>query len=171
MWFINKRKGYPNRRKIITRINSYHGVTAVSASMTGKPYNSEFGLPLDGFIHSACPHYWKYCLENESEEMFTKRMGEDLENLIQKEGPDTVAGFFAEPVMGAGGVIPPSKGYFEIVQKILNKYDIPFIADEVICGFGRTGNLWGSETYKIDPDIIIASKCCLLYTSPSPRDS
>ena len=159
LWFINKRKGHPNRRKIITRINSYHGVTAVSASMTGKPYNSEFGLPLDGFLHSACPHYWKYGLEKESEEMFTKRMGEDLENLILKEGPDTIAGFFAEPVMGAGGVIPPSKGYFEIVQKILKKYNIPFIADEVICGFGRTGNLWGSQTYNIDPDIIIASKC------------
>ena len=159
LWFINKRKGKPQRRKIITRINSYHGVTAVSASMTGKPYNSEFGLPLDGFIHAACPHYWKNAQPEESEEAFTKRMGEDLESIIQKEGPDTIAGFFAEPVMGAGGVIPPSKGYFEIVQKILKKYDIPFIADEVICGFGRTGNLWGSQTYDIDPDIIIASKC------------
>ena len=159
LWFINKRKGKPQRRKIITRINSYHGVTAVSASMTGKPYNSEFGLPLDGFIHAACPHYWKNAQPEESEEAFTKRMGEDLESIIQKEGPDTIAGFFAEPVMGAGGVIPPSKGYFEVVQKILKKYDIPFIADEVICGFGRTGNLWGSQTYDIDPDIIIASKC------------
>ena len=159
LWFINKRKGKPQRRKIITRINSYHGVTAVSASMTGKPYNNEFGLPLDGFIHAACPHYWKNAQPGESEEAFTKRMGEDLESIIQKEGPDTIAGFFAEPVMGAGGVIPPSKGYFEVVQKILKKYDIPFIADEVICGFGRTGNLWGSQTYSIDPDIIIASKC------------
>ena len=159
LWFINRRKGRPQRRKIITRINSYHGVTAVSASMTGKPYNSEFGLPLDGFIHAACPHFWKNSHKDESEEEFTKRMGEDLENIIQKEGPDTIAGFFAEPVMGAGGVIPPSKGYFAVVQKILQKYDIPFIADEVICGFGRTGNLWGSQTYDIQPDIIIASKC------------
>jgi adenosylmethionine-8-amino-7-oxononanoate aminotransferase len=127
--------------------------------MTGKPYNSEFGLPLEGFIHSACPHYWKFGHEGESEEAFTLRMGEDLENIIQKEGPDSIAGFFAEPVMGAGGVIPPSQGYFDLVQKILKKYDIPFIADEVICGFGRTGNLWGSQTYNIQPDIIIASKC------------
>jgi adenosylmethionine-8-amino-7-oxononanoate aminotransferase len=127
--------------------------------MTGKPYNSEFGLPFDGFIHAACPHFWKNAHTGESEEEFTKRMGEDLENIIQKEGPDTIAGFFAEPVMGAGGVIPPSQGYFTIVQKILQKYDIPFIADEVICGFGRTGNLWGSQTYDIQPDIIIASKC------------
>ncbi len=159
LWFINRRKGNPQKRKIITRINSYHGVTAVSASMTGKPYNSEFGLPLEGFIHSACPHYWKFGNEGESEEQFTLRMGQDLEDIIQKEGPDTIAGFFAEPVMGAGGVIPPSQGYFDIVQKILKKYDIPFIADEVICGFGRTGNLWGSQTYNIQPDIIIASKC------------
>ncbi len=159
LWFINRQNNNPNKRKIITRINSYHGVTAITASMTGKPYNGEFGLPLDGFIHAACPHYWKYGQEGESEEAFTKRMGEDLENIIQTEGPDTIAGFFAEPVMGAGGVIPPSKGYFEIVQKILKKHDIPLIADEVICGFGRTGNLWGSQTYNIEPDIIISSKC------------
>ena len=156
---MNRRNGNPQKRKIITRYNSYHGVTAVSASMTGKPYNEEFGLPLEGFVRSACPHYWKYGEENESEESFTKRMGKDLEDLIQKEGPDTIAGFFAEPVMGAGGVIPPSKGYFQIIQPILKKYGIPFIADEVICGFGRTGNMWGSETYNIQPDIIIASKC------------
>ena len=159
LWFINRRNGKPQKRKIITRYNSYHGVTAVSASMTGKPYNEEFGLPLEGFVRSACPHYWKYSEEGESEESFTKRMGEDLENVIQKEGPDTIAGFFAEPVMGAGGVIPPSKGYFDIIQPILKKYEIPFIADEVICGFGRTGNMWGSDTYNIKPDIIIASKC------------
>ena len=159
LWFMNRRNGNPQKRKIITRYNSYHGVTAVSASMTGKPYNEEFGLPLEGFVRSACPHYWKYGEENESEESFTKRMGKDLEDLIQKEGPNTIAGFFAEPVMGAGGVIPPSKGYFQIIQPILKKYGIPFIADEVICGFGRTGNMWGSETYNIQPDIIIASKC------------
>ena len=159
LWFINRKKGLSNKRKIITRINSYHGVTAVSASMTGKPYNSEFGLPLDGFIHAACPHYWKNAHDGESEESFTKRMGEDLENIILREGADTIAGFFAEPVMGAGGVIPPSKGYFEVIQKILEKHDIPLIADEVICGFGRTGNLWGSQTYNIKPDIMIASKC------------
>ena len=128
LWFINRRKGKPQRRKIITRINSYHGVTAVSASMTGKPYNSEFGLPLEGFIHSACPHYWKFGHEGESEEAFTIRMGEDLESIIQKEGPDSIAGFFAEPVMGAGGVIPPSQGYFDLVQKILKKYDIPSVS-------------------------------------------
>ena len=158
LWFINRKKGLSNKRKIITRINSYHGVTAVSASMTGKPYNSEFGLPLDGFIHAACPHYWKNAHDGESEESFTKRMGEDLENIILREGADTIAGFFAEPVMGAGGVIPPSKGYFDVIQKILKKYDIPLIADEVICGFGRTGNVWGAETFNMKPVSITVAK-------------
>ena len=128
-------------------------------AMTGKPYIEEFGMPLADFIHADCPHFWKFGLPNESEEDFTKRMAIKLEDLILKEDPDTVAGFFAEPVMGAGGVIPPSEGYFDLIQPILKKYSIPFIADEVICGFGRTGNLWGSDTYNLKPDIIISSKC------------
>ena len=127
--------------------------------MTAKPYIQEFGLPLKDFIHADCPHYWKYCLPNETEKEFSTRIAKNLEDLIIKEDPDTIAGFFAEPVMGAGGVIPPSEGYFDLIQPILKKYNIPFIADEVICGFGRTGNLWGCETYNIKPDIIISSKC------------
>ena len=86
-------------------------------------------------------------------------MAKNLEEKIIKEDPETIAGFVAEPVQGAGGCIPPSKSYFDLVQPILKKYNIPFIADEVICGFGRTGNLWGCETYNIKPDIIISSKC------------
>ena len=159
LWMLNKMKGNPQKRKIITRINGYHGVTLGATSMTGKPYNQVFQLPLDGFIHADCPHYWKFAKENETEENFTNRMAKNLEDLILKEDPDTIAGFVAEPVQGAGGVIPPSKGYFDLIQPILKKYKIPLIADEVICGFGRTGNLWGCETYDIKPDIIISSKC------------
>jgi len=159
LWMLNKRKGNPEKRKIITRLNAYHGVTIGASSMTGKPYNEEFGMPLKDFLHTSNPHYWKFGKNNETEEDFTIRMGHDLENLIKKEDPKTIAGFFAEPVMGAGGVVLPSKGYFDIIQPILKKYKIPFIADEVICGFGRTGKLWGSETYNINPDMIIASKC------------
>jgi len=159
LWMLNSRKGNPQKRKIITRINGYHGVTLGAASMTGKPYNEEFQLPLDGFIHADCPHYWKYGNEGETEEEFSKRMANNLEELILKEDPDTIAGFVAEPVQGAGGVIPPSKNYFDLIQPILKKYKIPLVADEVICGFGRTGNLWGCETYNIKPDIIISSKC------------
>ncbi|MFN3936745.1 MAG: aminotransferase [Gemmobacter sp.] len=158
LWFLGRAEGHPERRKIITRENSYHGVTAVSASMTGKPYNSLFGLPLPGFLRVGCPHYWRFGKDGETEAQFTQRLARELEETIIKEGPDTIAGFFAEPVMGAGGVIPPSEGYFQAIQPVLRKYGIPLVADEVICGFGRTGNTWGSQTYGFVPDAIISSK-------------
>lgn len=158
LWFLNAHEGRPHARKILTRKNAYHGVTAVSASMTGKPYNSVFGLPLDGFLHLTCPHYWREGQEGETEAEFTARLGAELEDVIAREGADTIAGFFAEPVMGAGGVIPPSEGYFQTVQPILKKHGIPLISDEVICGFGRTGTVWGCESYDFVPDAIISSK-------------
>ena len=132
LWMMNLRKGLPKKRKIISRINGYHGVTLGASSMTAKPYNNVFGFPLKDFIAADCPHYWKYGLQNETEEEFSLRMSKNLEDLILKEDPDTIAGFVAEPVQGAGGVIPPSKNYFKLIQPILKKYHIPFIADEVI---------------------------------------
>jgi 4-aminobutyrate--pyruvate transaminase len=158
LWFLNRCEGNPEKRKIITRINAYHGVTAVAASMTGKPYIDTFGLPLDGFLHADCPHYWRFCEDGESEQAFTNRMAANLEALIAREGADTIAGFFAEPVMGAGGAIPPSKGYFQAIVPILKKHGIPLIADEVITGLGRTGSVWGCEAYDFIPDAIISSK-------------
>ncbi|AUH33959.1 aminotransferase [Paracoccus tegillarcae] len=158
LWFLHASEGKPQKRKVLTRFNAYHGVTAVSASMTGKPYNEVFGLPLDGFIHLTCPHYWRFGEKGETEEQFTQRMARELEETIEREGADTIAGFFAEPVMGAGGVIPPSEGYFQAILPILRKHDIPMISDEVICGFGRTGNTWGCQTYDFMPDAIISSK-------------
>lgn len=159
LWMLHRRNGQPQRRKIVTRLNAYHGVTVASASMTGKAYNEEFGLPLPGFLHADCPHYWRFGLDGESEAEFTARMARNLEELIVKEGPDTIAGMFAEPVMGAGGVIPPSEGYFEAIRPILRRYSIPLVADEVICGFGRTGEMWGNEKYNMEPDAIVTSKC------------
>ena len=158
LWFLGGAEGKPQKRKILTRVNAYHGVTAVSSSMTGKPYNAVFGLPLEGFIHLSCPHFWRFGHEGETEQQFTQRMAVELEETIQREGADTIAAFFAEPVMGAGGVIPPSEGYFQAIQPILKKHGIPLIADEVITGFGRTGNTWGCETYDFIPDAIISSK-------------
>ena len=158
LWFLHGAEGNPQRRKILTRWNAYHGVTAVSASMTGKPYNEVFGLPLPGFIHLTCPHFWREGREGETEEQFTARLARELEETIQREGADTIAGFFAEPVMGAGGVIPPSKGYFQAIEPILRRHGIPIISDEVICGFGRTGSTWGCKTYGFTPDAIISSK-------------
>ena len=158
LWFLHAAEGKPQRRKILTRINAYHGVTVVSASMTGKPYNSVFGLPLPGFFHLTCPHYWRNGAADETEAAFTARMAAELEAVIAREGADTIAGFFAEPIMGAGGVIVPSEGYFQAIAPILKAHGIPLISDEVITGFGRTGNTWGCETFGFLPDAIISSK-------------
>ena len=158
LWMLHAAEGQPHRRKILTRVNGYHGVSVVAASMTGKPYNSVFGLPLEGFIHLTCPHYWREGRAGESEADFTARLAAELEEVIAREGADTIAGFFAEPVMGAGGVIPPPAGYFQAIAPVLRKHGIPLVADEVICGFGRTGEIWGSQTYGFMPDAIIASK-------------
>lgn len=158
LWFLARAEGQPERRKILTRVNAYHGVTLGAASMTGKPYIEQFGLPLPGFLHLTCPHFWREGRERETEADFTARLARELEEVIAREGADTIAAFVAEPVMGAGGVIPPSEGYFQAVQPILKRHGIPFIADEVICGFGRTGTLWGSEGYGFVPDALIASK-------------
>ncbi|ABD54038.1 aminotransferase [Jannaschia sp. CCS1] len=158
LWFMARAEGTPQKRKILTRGNAYHGVTAVSASMTAKPYNEVFGLPLDGFVHLTCPHYWREGHEGESEAAFTARLALELEDVIAREGAETIAGFFAEPVLGAGGVIPPPEGYFQAMQAVLRRHGIPLISDEVICGFGRTGEVWGCESYDFIPDAIISSK-------------
>ena len=158
LWFLARAEGKPERRKILTRAGGYHGVTIVSASMTGKPYNELFGLPLAGFVHLTCPHYWREGRAGESEAEFTARLAGELEEVIAREGADTIAAFVAEPVMGAGGAIPPSEGYFQAIQPVLKRYGIPLVSDEVICGFGRTGATWGCETYGFIPDAIISSK-------------
>ncbi|MDJ0683100.1 MAG: aspartate aminotransferase family protein [Alphaproteobacteria bacterium] len=159
VWYYNNALGRPDKKKIISRIKGYHGVTVASASMTGLPYNhKDFDLPIANILHADCPHYWLYGEEGESEEDFATRMAANLEKMILDEGPDTVAAFIAEPIMGAGGVILPPRTYFEKIQPILKKYDILMIADEVICGFGRTGNMWGSQTFDVWPDILTCAK-------------
>ncbi|MGR3485665.1 MAG: aminotransferase [Paracoccaceae bacterium] len=158
LWFLAGAEGAPRRRKIITRKNGYHGVTAVSASMTGKPYNAVFGLPLDGFVHLTCPHFWREGRDGETEAEFTARLAQELEDVIAAEGADTIAAMVAEPVIGAGGVIPPPEGYFQAIQAVLRRHGIPLVSDEVICGFGRTGHRWGCEAYGFVPDAIISSK-------------
>jgi 4-aminobutyrate--pyruvate transaminase len=149
----------PERRKIIGRKMAYHGSTCASTSLSGKPdMHQESGLPFGGFLHTEFPNYYRNQLPGESEQDFSTRMAKALEDLIIAEGPETVAAFWAEPVMGAGGAVLPPEGYFEKIQAVLKKYDILFVADEVICGFGRTGNMWGSQTYKLQPDMISCAK-------------
>jgi 4-aminobutyrate--pyruvate transaminase len=117
-----------------------------------------FDLPLPGILHTGCPHYGGFAQDGESEEQFVARLALELDELIQSEGPDTIAAFIGEPVMGAGGVIVPPEGYWAAIQAVLKKYDILLIADEVICGFGRTGKMFGCETMGIEPDIMVMSK-------------
>jgi 4-aminobutyrate--pyruvate transaminase len=128
-------------------------------SLSGKPdMHAGFGLPFPNFKHTEFPHYYRRHEPGESEEQFSARMADALDELIQAEGPDTIAAFFAEPVMGAGGGIIPPRGYFEKIQAVLRKYDILFVADEVICGFARTGEMWGSKTFGIRPDMMTSAK-------------
>jgi len=159
VWFYNNALGRPEKKKIIGRHGGYHGVTVAAASLTGLPLNhKDFDLPIANILHTDNPQYYRFGKPGESEEQFATRMAESLEAMIQKEGPETVAAFIAEPVMGAGGVIIPPATYFEKIQAVLKKHDILFIADEVICGFGRTGNMFGTQTYKLQPDIITLAK-------------
>ena len=159
VWYYNAALGRPEKRKIISRKKGYHGVTIAAASMTGLAYAQDgFGLPLDFVKHTTAPDYYNGGRKDESEEEFASRCASELEELILAEGPDTVAALFAEPVMGAGGVIVPPDGYFAKIRAVLEKYDVLLVADEVICGFGRTGNMWGSQTMDVRPDMLTCAK-------------
>ncbi len=159
IWYFNNALGRPQKKKIIARRRAYHGVTVASASLTSLPANNrDFDLPLDRFIHTDCPHAYHDALPGEDDEAFATRLATNLEELILREGPDTVAAFFAEPVMGAGGVIVPPAGYFPKIQAVCRKYDVLTLADEVICGFHRTGNVWGCQTLDYAPDMLTCAK-------------
>jgi 4-aminobutyrate--pyruvate transaminase len=159
IWYFNNALGRPKKKKIIGRNKGYHGITIASSSLTGIPHNHRsFDVPLPGFIHTLAPHHYHFAQPGETEDAFASRCAEELEKLILAEDPDTIAAMFAEPVMGAGGVLVPPRGYFEKIQAVCSKYDVLFVADEVICGFWRTGNYWGSQTYNIKPDMLTCAK-------------
>lgn len=159
VWYYNNARGRHRKKKIISRLKAYHGVTVASASLTGLPNNHrDFDLPIANIRHADCPHHYRFGEPGENEEDFATRLAESLEGQILREDPETVAAFIAEPVMGAGGVIVPPRAYFEKIQKVLKKYDVLFIVDEVICGFGRTGNMFATETFNLRPDIITMAK-------------
>ena len=159
-WYYNNALGRPAKKKIISRRRGYHGVTALTASLTGLPFaQNGFDLPLGvGIFHLDPPHFYRGGLPGESETDFATRLAQQLEDLIQTEGADTIAAFIAEPVMGAGGVIIPPESYFEKIQTVLRRHDILLIADEVICGFGRTGSMFGCETFGVRPDMMVVAK-------------
>ena len=154
--------GQPQKRKIITRERAYHGVTVASGSLTSLPANlTHFDAPLEalGILRTDSPHYYRDSQPGETEKEFVDRITNNLEALIEREGADTIAAFIAEPITGASGVIVPPSGYYEKVQAILNKHNILFWADEVINGFGRTGNDFGCTTMNIQqPDMMSLAK-------------
>jgi 4-aminobutyrate--pyruvate transaminase len=158
--YMNNGLGRPQKKKkIISRVKAYHGVTVAAGSLTGLPaIHKDFDLPIAGILHTDCPHYYRFGQPGETEEQFATRCAESLERLVLSEGPDTIAAMIAEPVMGAGGVIVPPRTYWDKIQAVLRKHDILLVADEVICGFGRTGNFWGSQTFGMKPDIMTMAK-------------
>ena len=159
MWYYHNAIGKPEKKKIVSRLGGYHGVTVASGSLTGlPPFHANFDLPIPQVLHTNRPHYYRDAEGAESESDFCERIVGNLEDLIVREGPDTVAAFIAEPILGAGGVIVPPAGYYEKVQAVLDRYGILFIDDEVICGFGRTGNPFGAQTMGINPTTMSVAK-------------
>jgi len=153
--------GRPEKKKIIAFDRSYHGVTMAAAALTGLPVmHTHFDVPVDalGILRAECPHFYHGQKDGESEEAYVQRLVADVEKLIEQEGPDTIAAFIAEPIGGAAGVVVAPDSYFSELQKVLRKHDILFWADEVICGFGRTGNDFGSTTMHIEPDLMSLAK-------------
>jgi L-2,4-diaminobutyrate transaminase len=159
VWYYNNLRGKPRKKKIIGRLLGYHGTTVATASVSGLPaFHALFDLPIAGMLHTATPHYYRYGAPGQSEEEYATALAQELEALIEREGPDTVGAFIGEPIMGGGGLLVPPRTYWEKVQAVLRKHDVLLIADEVICGFGRLGRMFGSEVYGIEPDLLTCAK-------------
>jgi 4-aminobutyrate--pyruvate transaminase len=159
VWYYNNALGRPKKKKIIARTKGYHGTTLGAAGLTGLPsFHKLFDVPLPPFLHTDAPYYYRGALPGESEDEYAARLAANLEQLIVREGPETVAAFIAEPLMGVGGVLLPPRGYFAKIQAVLAKHDVLLIDDEVITGFGRTGELWGAQAFGMKPHTLSAAK-------------
>jgi len=159
VWYYNNVLGRPQKKKIISRHRAYHGSSVAAGSLTGLPvFHKAFDLPIEPIHHARAPHWYWGHQEGEDEETFARRCGDELEAMIQAEGPETVAAFIGEPVLGTGGIIPPPAGYWREIQRVLRKYDVLLIADEVVTAFGRIGADFGSTIYGIEPDLITTAK-------------
>ena len=157
--YYNNLRGRPEKKKILSRRGAYHGVTLGATSLSGlPPMHAIFDLPLPGFLHLERPSHFWHAPPGATEEEFSAVLAAELEALIEREGASTIAAMFVEPVMGAGGVIVPPRGYFERIVPILRAHDILLVADEVICGFGRLGTLFGSNYYGLEPDLVTVAK-------------
>ncbi|HWU27277.1 MAG TPA: aminotransferase class III-fold pyridoxal phosphate-dependent enzyme, partial [Rhizomicrobium sp.] len=158
-WYANNARGNAKAKKFISRTKAYHGVTLCSASLTGLPANHKsFDLPFDFVRFADCPHFYRNAMPGETEAEFVARLAQNLAALIEMERADTIAAMIVEPIQGAGGVIVPPKGYFDAMVKVLAGYGIPLVDDEVITGFGRTGNWFGAGTYGFEPATMTIAK-------------
>lgn len=159
VWYTNNALGRPQKKKFLARNKGYHGITIASGSLTGLPNNHrDFDLPAIPVHHLTCPHFYRFGAQGESEGEFTARLIAEAESVILKEGADTIAAFIGEPLMAAGGVLPPPAGYWQGIEALCRKYDILLVADEVINGFGRLGSSFGAVHYGFTPDIMVLSK-------------
>ena len=157
--YYNNVLGRPKKKKVISRWRGYHGSGLATGSLTGlELFHNAFDLPLPGILHTRAPYHFREAAAGESERDFSARCAKELEELIQREGADTIAAFIAEPVLGTGGIVPPPEGYWDAIQPVLKRHDILLIADEVVTAFGRIGRWFGCERYGIAPDLITVAK-------------
>ncbi len=158
-WSYHKTRGKPAKRKIMSRRGAYHGSTIFATHLSGLPAMHDYlNTHLEEVISTDLPCHFREARDGETEEAFSDRLARQLEVQVLEHGADTIAAFIAEPVMGVGGVILPPEGYFPKIREVLSRHDILLIVDEVVCGFGRTGRMFGSETYAIEPDILTLAK-------------
>jgi len=159
VWYYNNLRGQPKKKKIISRERGFHGCSVVAGSMTGMLYyHAHMDLPLTNIVHTGVPHHYWGAEPGETEQAFSRRRAAELEALIVREGPETIGAFIGEPILGTGGIIPPPADYWREIQSVLKRYDVLLIADEVVCGFGRTGADFGSTLYEIEPDLVTLAK-------------
>lgn len=159
IWYYNNILGRPQKKKIISRWRGYHGSGLMTGSLTGLDlFHQKFDLPLDQVIHTQAPDYFRRADQTQTEVEFVAHCVAALEDLIHREGADTIAAFIGEPVLGTGGIVPPPDGYWPAIQAVLDKHDILLVADEVVTGFGRLGTMFGSDHYGMRPDLITIAK-------------
>ncbi|MBQ0707263.1 MULTISPECIES: aspartate aminotransferase family protein [unclassified Ochrobactrum] len=159
IWYYNNILGRPEKKKIISRWRGYHGSGVMTGSMTGlATFHNAFDLPRAPILHTESPYYFRRSDRSMNEEQFSQHCADKLEEMILAEGPDTIAAFIGEPVLGTGGIVPPPAGYWQKIQAVLDRYDILLVADEVVTGFGRLGSMFGSDHYGMKPDLITIAK-------------
>ncbi|SFJ44610.1 aspartate aminotransferase family protein [Aerobium aerolatum] len=159
IWYYNNVLGRPEKKKIISRWRGYHGSGVMTGSLTGLDvFHNAFDLPRAPILHTEAPYYFRREDRSMTEEQFSQHCADKLEEMILAEGPETVAAFIGEPILGTGGLVPPPAGYWAKIQAVLKKYDVLLVADEVVTGFGRLGTMFGSDHYGMKPDLITIAK-------------